>query len=622
MSVRNFAGTAIVIVTSALLCGAAQAALVVHGGSLNNMSCVHNVCTATGPNAVMNVKRLQNMLSNADVTLVAGNGANDIDIETAVTWTSLHRLTLDAPRSIAIDKHVSVAGTGALTLTTNDGGSGGTLSFAATGSVYFWDTASSLIINGGTYTLCRSVSALAAAVAAHPANNFALVNNYDATPDGAYAAAPIPTTLTGAFDGLGNTISHVKIQNTTNTGNIGLFAKVGTTGAVRDIIVSQEYIALTKPDGVYTAANVGGLVGLNTGSLENVSVVKSAIKGASGSKGHGPFLFESVGGIAGISDGSIVNAFADAALTTRAKTYSGGLVGSTDAASSSAIANSHATGNVISKAALQTTAGGLVGNFGGPGTITNSYATGTVSGAQIIGYAGGLVGWFGGTTISGSHATGAVSQADLGGGLAGVNIGTIIDSYATGSVGGITIGGGSVGGLVGVNQGTVESSFATGAATGYANARVGGLVGDNAVYKRSPGAIRDCYALGNATAGTGAVNSDSGAGGLVGANFDGSISTSYSTGVVTASTGTFIGGLVGFDQSNSGSLASTYWDTTTSGITNGSQGAGNIANDPGITGLTDGALKSGIPTGFDSGIWGQNGAINNALPYLLANPPS
>ena len=68
-------------------------------------------------------------------------------------------------------------------------------------------------------------------------------------------------------------------------------------------------------------------------------------------------------------------------------------------------------------------------------------------------------------------------------------------------------------------------------------------------------------------------------------------------------------------------IADTYWDTDTSGITDPSQGAGNIANDPGITGLTTQQFQSGLPTGFDPKIWAEKSTINNGLPYLIANPP-
>ena len=85
---------------------------------------------------------------------------------------------------------------------------------------------------------------------------------------------------------------------------------------------------------------------------------------------------------------------------------------------------------------------------------------------------------------------------------------------------------------------------------------------------------------------------------------------------------TGIGGLIGEDDAQSGSLDATYWDTDTSGVTNLSQGAGNIANDPGITGLTTAQFQSGLPQGFDPKVWAEKANIIDGFPYLLTNPPS
>ena len=103
--------------------------------------------------------------------------------------------------------------------------------------------------------------------------------------------------------------------------------------------------------------------------------------------------------------------------------------------------------------------GTLVGD--NEGTVSRSYATGSVSGYGCV---GGLVGSNDFGVISSSYAASNV----LGGykylgGLAGCNNGgTIIASYATGSVSGDIL----VGGLVGDNSGSVTASYATGAVRG------------------------------------------------------------------------------------------------------------------------------------------------------------
>jgi hypothetical protein len=96
----------------------------------------------------------------------------------------------------------------------------------------------------------------------------------------------------------------------------------------------------------------------------------------------------------------------------------------------------------------------------------------------------------------------------------------------------------------------------------------------------------------------------------------GSISTSYSTGPVSDTKHTTTIG--GFDGTNQGSLANSYWDTETSGQ---SEGSGD-GNDSGLTGLTTQQFQSGLPAGFDPAVWAEDANINNGFPYLIANPPA
>ena len=93
--------------------------------------------------------------------------------------------------------------------------------------------------------------------------------------------------------------------------------------------------------------------------------------------------------------------------------------------------------------------GGLVAR--NEDTVTESYATGSVEGNEVV---GGLVGQNGGT-VTESYATGSVEGDDRVGGLVGQNSDTVTESYATGSVEGDT----DVGGLVGQNGGTVTESY-------------------------------------------------------------------------------------------------------------------------------------------------------------------
>jgi hypothetical protein len=128
-----------------------------------------------------------------------------------------------------------------------------------------------------------------------------------------------------------------------------------------------------------------------------------------------------------------------------------------------------------------------------------------------------------------------------------------------------------------LNKGNVSNSYATGAASGGSGAEVGGLAGETR----------------------------------------GSIENSYSTGTATGGSGSFVGGLIGFDNSG-GDIENAYWDTTTSGISNPSRGAGNVANDAGITGFTTAQLQSSLPAGFSTAYWSQSAGVNGGLPYLTS----
>ncbi|NCD11199.1 MAG: filamentous hemagglutinin N-terminal domain-containing protein [Epsilonproteobacteria bacterium] len=165
------------------------------------------------------------------------------------------------------------------------------------------------------------------------------------------------------------------------------------------------------------------------------------------------------------------------------------------------------------------------------------------------------------------------------GGLVGDNYGTLSNAYATGSVDGNEY----VGGLVGTNNngGSLSNVYATGNVTGYSAFYVGGLVGWNI------GNLSNAYA-------TGSVHGMNYVGGLVGKN-DGVLRNAYATGRVMGYS--YVGGLVG--ENNSGMIGDSYWDTQTTGQTDG------IGLDNGgiitiLTGLTTTQMQQKATfTGFD-----------------------
>lgn len=126
----------------------AQPAVKISQKPTQNMNCSGGVCTPTAKKAVLNVGDLANMLASGDGTVTSGSNALDIEIDAGFSWTNTNRLTLDSYRSIELKKALVVAGTGALTITTNDGGKNGVLLFASRGKIDFSDITSKLVIDG------------------------------------------------------------------------------------------------------------------------------------------------------------------------------------------------------------------------------------------------------------------------------------------------------------------------------------------------------------------------------------------------------------------------------------------------------------------------------------------
>ena len=226
--------------------------------------------------------------------------------------------------------------------------------------------------------------------------------------------------------------------------------------------------------------------------------------------------------------------------------------------------------------------GGLVG-YSHHGTITNSHATGAVTGTSS--YVGGLVGASVDSNITNSYAMGSVEGRSVWvGGLVGENWdSSITNSYATGSVKGNM----EVGGLTGANyRGTITNSYAAGSAEG--ERRVGGLVGYNRGSR-----ITNSYATGSAKGGWNV-------GGLVGYNRDSSITNTYATGSVKGQWGNG-GGLVGYRYS--GTITNnSYWDKTTSKVGTSAGGEGKTTTEL-RSPITPGSTPTEIYYGWSTNDW-------------------
>ena len=461
----------------------AVAAVKISAAATKNVSCSNGLCAPTAQDAVLNVNDLESLLAAGSVevtTTGSGVEADDINVNAAISWSSQSTLALHAHKSIAVDKPISLTGVGGLTIATSRTGR---FSFSADGNVSFASLSSALTINSASYVLVGDIANLASDIAANSSGNFALANSYDASGDGTYLNTVVPTEFSGAFEGLGNTISNVSINGTSESVPGGFFSELGSNGGSQGTV---ENITLRKFNFVGIGSLIGALVGINLGT--------------------------------GTIGGSFVN----------------GTIISTDS-----------NGPLL----------GLLVGFS-PGKIERSGAVGKIASDQSIG-GGGLVG-----EVTGS--------------------GSIVQSYS-------------------------DCDISAGS-----NSVLGGLVAKSDV------PIAQSYAFGKLSAG-----GDSDLGGLLGDNGS-SIAQVYSTTKVLGgghNSGNQKGGLIGADFASRGSISDAYWDRNTSGVKKLSHGAGNVRNDPGITGLTTTELQSGLPSGFDSTVWAQDQRINGGLPYLIANPP-
>ena len=336
-------------------------------------------------------------------------------------------------------------------------------------------------------------------------------------------------TSTGGLAGY----SDYSISNSYNTGAISGVDTIGGLVGWNDGLIIYSHNSGTVSGGSY----IGGLVGYSDGWVDysyNGGTITGSVIDTGGLVGfNGGEILTSyntgivsgvdyVGGLAGYEydTGSMEDSYNTGNISGNQSI--GGLAGW----SNSSITGSHNSGSVSGKTGV----GGLAGCSNS--SIINSYNTGTVTGVD---YTGGLTG-FNNDLITGSYNTGAVSGHDYVGGLAGSMYAcSIIGSHNDGNVSGNL----SVGGLVGWSEDIVNTSYNNGSISGYRY--IGGLVGSNY------GPISDSYNAGS-------VSGSQSLGGLAGWN-SGSITGSYNYGSIIGE-GWSVGGLVGVNYE--GSITNSY----------------------------------------------------------------
>ena len=287
----------------------------------------------------------------------------------------------------------------------------------------------------------------------------------------------------GTFDGNGFTISGVYISSTNSyQGLFGYFA-----GTLKNLGVTKSYIK----GGTYT----GGFIGRANGNATNVVLIEN-----SHFNGKVTVSSSSTSGGAG---GLVGWAF--------------GVSGTAGASPTIIIRDSYSTGSVTVIGSSATNAGGLVGHFQNRVLIDNCYSTATVTGIDEV---GGLTGsnYNGSSVITNSYFSGTVTGRKTVGGITGINYGVVSNSYSTGKVSGTE----QVGGLVGASTSAeISNSYSASDVSG--TAFVGGIVGQ---FGGTNGKINSSYSISTLS---GALSGT--AGGLVG----GKMASTYNNCAVVSS---------------------------------------------------------------------------------------
>jgi hypothetical protein len=419
--------------------------------------------------------------------------------------------------------------------------------------------------------------------------NYALANDLDLSGQ-TFTNSVIANSNGSTITGLGHAIKNLNV--TSASGNYSGLIGRNQAGTVRDLGLIDTTIS--------AAAYTGALVGYaNGGRISHVYSENGKITTTGGN----------VGGLVGYTNTNtrIDNCFATGTIDA-AGTNIGGLVGYGKTATT-IIENSHASGSVTSQDG--TLIGGLVGRMEGP--LSNAWANVAVKGVNTI---GGLIGTFQGTSVTNSFALGSVTGRNLLGGLiafSNVTNTTISNSYAKGNifVTGLATAPGEAeyyGGLIGRTEANQNISYVH--ATGniayvpgminpdWRSFYVGGLIGslwDNSsvsyAYARGNvfsadtettvnslgtfrggliGQSRDNIKIDHSYA-EGDVYGPFDVGGLVGFMNYGTISNSYSNGLVANSQvgRTESGGFVGRFGAGDSTITNSYWDAEKSGHTEG-----------------------------------------------------
>ncbi|KWF95505.1 GLUG motif-containing protein [Burkholderia cepacia] len=538
-----------------------------------------------GADAAIGAATLSRALGTTNVALT--NTSGDLTVDGAVNWTSDHTLALTSQKGdVALKQAVTASGAKASVKADAAGeiriddklaltGDQAHLELnAKKGHRFTQDNASATLSgrnasfssNGEGYQVIHDVADLRN-VDLDLNGRYVLGNAIDGR-GAAFRSIGANSAFEGVFDGLGNTVSRLKVNNSGSS--VGLFAE--NRGRIANLALDSIAVNGASTS-IKSSMTIGGLAGANRGgTISNVRATRMSIS----SSGTG---YSVAGGLVGENNAGVIDgARFQGSITGNDRTVNIGGIAGTNA--SSRIANSRADAEIRNVRSPSSTMTNLVGGIAGlswDSTISDSSSTGRITVGNAM-YAGGLVGHAVGGAIDRSNSSMAVSagQAGMVGGAVGSNVYTALSNVsASGNVSATS--GADVGGLVGRSDyATILASSASGNVSATAGSRVGGFIGTNANSR-----ISQSHATGNVTG-----NGSAATGGFAGVNDGGSMLADVSAKGRTADAGRgIVGGLVG---QNAGAilLGNAYGDVS----------AGDASSIGGLVGTNRGSVVSSSST--------------------------
>lgn len=443
----------------------------------------------------------------------------------------------------------------------------------------------------------------------------------------------------GTFDGRGNRIIGLEVDNEINA---GIFSKINQTGTVKNLNVYS---------GTFTGTDTAGAVaGINNGTIENITAFGNTVT-VTGNDGN-------AGGIAGTNSGIVDDVESSGSVIGEGdNAIVGGLVGTNEKVnneSKATISNSYSNSAVTSTSGTNAGLGGVVGV--NEGTVSLVDSLGVTNGTNSTNV-GGVIGINNGT-LSSAYNESIVNGNSNVGGIIGTNgTYTVNDDTITwtsrGTVSNIvnatSVTGGDetadnvseyVGGLVGINGGSIENGRNNGTITG--TKYVGGMVGSNAqgatltnITNDSSAAIEGEKYVGgiagsnagkiSATDDTlinrGSITGNKFVGGVAGVNEDGgtientisnielNVKTPYTNDDNSDNDPAFFGGVVG---QNSGTIIGATNQSSVDVAADGATYVGGIIGQNTSTGTLEGKIRNGGTVSGLSNVGGIIGENKNA----------